>query len=73
MACTGRAGHESARTARARYGRLLYQSGGRPRTVVVPMQPAGTEDWPEDRLSALVTRDSMIGVTIAEVPRPVSR
>lgn len=33
------------------------------RYLVLPMRPAGTEGWSEDRLAALVTRDSMIGVT----------
>jgi nitrile hydratase len=32
------------------------------RYVVVPMRPPGTEGWSEERLAALVTRDSMIGV-----------
>ncbi len=33
------------------------------RYLVLPMRPAGTEGWSEDKLAALVTRDSMIGVT----------
>jgi len=33
------------------------------RYMVLPMRPAGTEGWNEDALSAMVTRDSMIGVT----------
>jgi nitrile hydratase subunit alpha len=32
------------------------------RYMVVPMRPPGTDGWPEERLAALVTRDSMIGV-----------
>ncbi len=31
------------------------------RYLVVPMRPMGTDGWSEDRLAALVTRDSMIG------------
>jgi nitrile hydratase len=31
------------------------------RYLVLPMRPAGTEGWSEERLDALVTRDSMIG------------
>ena len=31
------------------------------RYLVVPMRPAGTEGWSEQRLARLVTRDSMIG------------
>ena len=32
------------------------------RYLVLPMRPAGTEDYGEDALAALVTRDAMIGV-----------
>ena len=32
------------------------------RYVVVPMRPAGTEGWSEERLAGIVSRDSMIGV-----------
>ena len=32
------------------------------RYVVLPMQPPETVGWPEERLAAVVTRDSMIGV-----------
>ena len=38
------------------------------RYLVLPMRPAGTEGWSEDRLATLVTRDSMIGVTTALLP-----
>ena len=33
------------------------------RYMVLPMQPPETVGWPEDRLRAIVTRDSMIGVS----------
>ncbi len=32
------------------------------RFMVLPMQPPETVGWPEDRLAAIVTRDSLIGV-----------
>ena len=32
------------------------------RYIVLPVQPAGTVGWPEERLVAIVTKDSMIGV-----------
>lgn len=35
------------------------------RYIVMPIRPAGTEGWSIDRLAALVTRDSMIGVADA--------
>ncbi|MFL6663621.1 MAG: nitrile hydratase subunit alpha [Rhizobacter sp.] len=33
------------------------------RYMVLPMQPASTIGWPEERLASIVTRDSMIGVS----------
>jgi nitrile hydratase len=38
------------------------------RYLVLPMRPADTEGWSEERLAKLVTRDSMIGVTQAAQP-----
>ena len=38
------------------------------RYLVVPMRPAGTEDWSTEALAELVTRDSMIGVAPARNP-----
>lgn len=38
------------------------------RYLVLPMRPAATEGWSEERLANLVTRDSMIGVTTALSP-----
>ena len=34
------------------------------RYLVLPMRPAGTEDWNEVRLASIVTRDCMIGVAV---------
>lgn len=38
------------------------------RYLVLPLRPAGTEGWPEEDLAALVNRDSMIGVALADKP-----
>lgn len=38
------------------------------RYLVVPMRPAGTEGLSESELAALVTRDSMVGVSIVKPP-----
>jgi nitrile hydratase len=35
----------------------------------VPVRPAGTEGWSEDKLADLVTRDSMIGTGLAKSPK----
>jgi nitrile hydratase subunit alpha len=39
----------------------VWDSTAETRFIVLPMRPAGTADWSEDKLAALVTRDSMIG------------
>ena len=46
----------------------VWDSTAELRYLVVPMRPAGTGGWPEDRLAALVTRDSMIGTGLALAP-----
>ena len=38
------------------------------RYLVLPERPPGTEGWEEERLAALVTRDSMIGTGLVEAP-----
>jgi nitrile hydratase subunit alpha len=39
----------------------VHDSTAEQRYLVLPLRPAGTEDWDEERLAALVTRNSMIG------------
>jgi len=39
----------------------VWDSTAELRYLVIPQRPAGTEDWDEDRLAAIVTRNSMIG------------
>jgi nitrile hydratase subunit alpha len=39
----------------------VWDSTAETRFLVLPARPAGTEDWSEERLANLVTRDSMIG------------
>jgi nitrile hydratase len=34
------------------------------RYMVLPLRPAGTENYTEEQLAALVTRDAMIGVKV---------
>jgi nitrile hydratase len=45
----------------------VHDSTADMRYLVLPMRPAGTEGWSEERLAGLVTRDCMIGVA---VPQP---
>src|SRR5690606_15812183 len=39
----------------------VWDSTAETRYLVIPMRPAGTEDWSEEQLTELVSRDSMIG------------
>jgi nitrile hydratase len=39
----------------------VWDSTAETRFIVIPMRPAGTEGWSEERLAEIVTRDSMIG------------
>jgi len=41
----------------------VHDSTADMRYLVLPMRPAGTEGFDEQRLAALVTRDAMVGVT----------
>src|SRR6266850_4955254 len=47
----------------------VHDSTADMRYLVLPMRPAGTKGWSEERLVALVTRDSMIGVALAKEPQ----
>jgi nitrile hydratase len=40
----------------------VWDTSADTRYMVLPERPAGTEGWSEERLAALVTRDSLIGV-----------
>ena len=38
------------------------------RYMVLPVRPKGTEGWDEDRLAGIVSRDSLVGVTLPRTP-----
>jgi nitrile hydratase len=42
----------------------VHDSNADMRYLVLPMQPAGTENFSEEQLAAIVTRDAMIGVAV---------
>ena len=46
----------------------VHDSTADMRYIVLPMRPAGTEGWSEERLATLVNRDSMIGVAVPKGP-----
>ncbi len=46
----------------------VWDSTAELRYLVLPERPAGTENWTEDALAAIVTRDSMVGVSKVAPP-----
>lgn len=46
----------------------VWDSTAEMRYLVIPMRPAGTEGWSEEQLAAIVSRDSMIGTGLVQVP-----
>ena len=46
----------------------VWDSTAEVRYLVIPMRPAGTENFEEAQLASLVTRDSMIGTGLARFP-----
>src|SRR5262249_38734297 len=47
----------------------VWDSTSEVRFLVLPERPAGTEQWSEEQLATLVTRNSMIGVEKAKSPQ----
>jgi nitrile hydratase len=45
----------------------VHDSTADMRYLVLPMRPAGTEGWSEERLASIVTRDCMIGVAVPQI------
>lgn len=49
----------------------VWDSSAEIRYLVIPQRPAGTDGWTEEELIPLISRDSMIGVTVALDPESV--
>ena len=45
----------------------VHDSNADMRYVVIPMRPDGTENWSEEQLSEILTRDCLVGVTVPKV------
>ena len=50
----------------------IWDSTAETRFLVLPMRPAGTDGWSEDRLAELVTRDCMVGTGLPKQPRGIA-
>jgi nitrile hydratase len=46
----------------------VWDTTAETRFLVLPLRPKGTEDWTEEELAELVTRESMIGVAFVPAP-----
>jgi nitrile hydratase len=51
----------------------VWDSTAELRYLVIPMRPEGTDNWNEEQLAELVTRDSMIGTGVAKRPQDLSK
>jgi nitrile hydratase alpha subunit len=47
----------------------VHDSNADMRYVVVPMRPASTDSWSEEQLAEILTRDTLVGVTVPKVGR----
>jgi nitrile hydratase subunit alpha len=47
----------------------VHDSTADHRYLVLPERPLGTEGWSEEDLRSLVSRDSMVGVAVAKIPK----
>jgi hypothetical protein len=45
----------------------VHDSNADMRYVVIPMRPEGTEGWSEEQLADILTRDTLVGVTVPRV------
>ena len=48
---------------------MVHDSTADCRYMVLPAKPAWTQDWAEEEMLRVISRDSMIGVAIPEKPR----
>jgi nitrile hydratase len=46
----------------------VWDTTAETRYMVLPVRPAGTEGWSEEKLASIVTKDCLIGVALPQVP-----
>lgn len=51
---------------------MINDSTANQRYMVLPLRPAGTENFTEEELEKLVTRDTMIGVTLPKITSSIN-
>ena len=50
----------------------VWDTSAETRYMVLPLRPAGTEGWSEERLASIVSREAMIGVALVHAARTPS-
>ena len=45
----------------------VWDTTAETRYMVLPMRPAGTEGWSEEKLASIVTKDCLIGVALPDL------
>ncbi|WP_307329479.1 nitrile hydratase subunit alpha [Pseudomonas lini] len=51
----------------------VWDTSAETRYMVLPLRPSGTEDWTEEQLASLVTKDVLIGIARPELPTLAQR
>ena len=51
----------------------VLDSTANTRYFVIPQRPSGTDGWTPEQLTALVSRDAMVGTAVARIPAEVAR
>lgn len=46
----------------------VWETNAETRYIVIPLRPEGTDGWSEEQLAELVTRESLIGIALANQP-----
>ena len=41
-----------------------HDSNADMRYIVIPMRPGGTDNWSQEQLEAIISRDSLVGITV---------
>jgi len=44
----------------------VWETSAETRYMVIPCRPAGTDDWSEEKLAELVTREALVGIALAK-------
>jgi len=46
----------------------VWETSAETRYMVIPCRPEGTDEWSEEQLAPLVSREALIGIALAQKP-----